>query len=149
MLVGCFACKSLYNGAPSNLQQERTEIENKAAPITISVADVERTEGLDYDRARVGYEYVIVTFVVSYGGDDLYYMICPEDFYLIDEKGGCIGTAFSAVNNESRFFNAQLKPGEEFQGSVVFEVPIGEEFFEMKFRSTYNEGDYTNIILKD
>jgi hypothetical protein len=114
----------------------KNEVEIKkeeASPFEFKVLKIERSQGLDYDKPKLGYEYVIMNLSFLYSGEADYYSFGVSDFNLKVENGDVFETTFSAVNNDTRFYNYSIMPGEIFKGSIVFEIPKSSKIIELLF----------------
>ncbi|MBQ2775230.1 MAG: DUF2116 family Zn-ribbon domain-containing protein [Clostridia bacterium] len=93
--------------------------------IEMTVTDIKKSNGTEFDSPKSGMEYVIVTVkyknnsssTVSYN---------PYDFKMKNSKGQIVDHTFTTVDNDTSLLSGELAPGGEISGTVVFEQPIND-----------------------
>lgn len=91
----------------------------------ITVKEVTKSAGNEYDKPKDGMEYVIVLIeIVNKGDDDESYN--PLYFKVKNSQGQKEGMTLSAVNNDTALKAGELSTGGTVSGTIVFEEPIND-----------------------
>lgn len=109
----------------------------------LTVTDVKKSSGGEFDKPKQGYEYVLVAVNIYNGGkDDISYN--PFDFEMRNSQGNITRAVPSIINQNTQLSAGQLAPNGQVAGTVVFEQPIGEK---LKLQFTPNFWSKKKIII--
>lgn len=115
--------------AESALPQTQTEfgINDPATykDTKLTVTNVEKSSGSNFDKPKDGMEFVIVT--VEYentGNDRISYN--PYDFEMQNSQGQINSQTFSIANSETALSSGDLAAGGKVSGTIIFEEPVGD-----------------------
>ncbi len=85
----------------------------------LTVTDVKKSTGGDFDKPKPGHEYVVVSVNIYNGGkEDIPYN--PLDFEMRNSKGNITKMTISMVNQNTALNSGQLAPKGQVTGSIVF-----------------------------
>lgn len=91
----------------------------------LTVTNVEKSQGSEFDSPKEGNEYVIVHVKIENSGDEnLAYN--PFDFTLKNSNGQITDTAFALVSQETDITSGELAAGGTVEGTIPFEAPVGD-----------------------
>lgn len=91
----------------------------------VTVKEVTKSAGSEYDKPKDGMEYVIVTIeIVNKGDDDESYN--PLYFKVKNSQGQKEGMALSGVNNDTAMKAGELSADGVVDGTIVFEEPVND-----------------------
>ena len=109
----------------------------------LTVTDVKKSSGGEYDKPKQGHEYVLVAVNIYNGGnEDISYN--PFDFEMRNSQGNITRAVPSIINQNTQLNAGQLAPNGQVAGTVVFEQPIGEK---LKLQFTPNFWSKKKIIV--
>lgn len=92
----------------------------------LTVLEVAKSPGLEYDSPKEGHEFIIVTVKYDNNSEkDINYN--SFDFELLNSQGQKTDSTFTTVGNETRLESGSLAPGGTVTGTVTFEAPVGDE----------------------
>lgn len=138
-LVGCGDTSTTDNEANEvNSEQDQVDKEEevkdeytvgetiKSDGMELTITNVEKSQGGEYDNPKEGNEYVIVTVQYDNSSEkDLPYN--PFDFKLLNSDGQKTDSTFTMDTQDTRLESGNLAPGGTVTGDLVFEAPVGDE----------------------
>lgn len=99
--------------------------EAKYKDVSITVTNVKRSNGGDFDKPKSGNEYVVVSLKIkNMGKNKISYN--PFDYEMKNSKGQINNTGITLVNTDTALNSGDLAPGGEVEGSIAFEEPKGD-----------------------
>lgn len=93
--------------------------------VEYTVTGVERTPGTEYDQAREGYEYVIVSIAIE-NQSDRKISYNPLDWKMVNGNGQEESVTFTIVDTDTALSSGDLNPGGKVEGTITFEEPQGD-----------------------
>lgn len=125
-----------YGNVPDNtLYAVDQEAVYEGAAITVS--KVEMSDGMEFYRPKDGMEYAIITIRVrNVGEGNMRYT--PYDYRIQNSQGQITDQAFSIIDTQTHLGDGELTSGGSVEGTIVFEVPKGDENLILTF-SPYQE----------
>lgn len=145
--IGCSS-----EGVDNNKKSEATEEtkdtyaineEAKIKDVSVTVTNVEKSAGSDYDKPKDGMEYVIVTVKIkNLGKDKISYN--PFDYKMKNSQGQITTQAFTIVDSDSTLSSGELSEGGEISGTIAFEQPKDDAGLELQ----YTENMFTDKVIK-
>ena len=107
-------------------KEEKTEFSQNETvtfkDVDFTVTNVEKTTGSEYDTAKEGYEYVIVTVKIE-NKSDKKISYNPYDWKMENSNGQEVDTTFTITNKDTELHNGDLNAGGMVEGSLAFEQP--------------------------
>lgn len=92
----------------------------------ITVVNVEKSPGNEWDKPQEGNEFVIITVRYENNSDEnISYN--PFDFQIKNSQGQITEQAFVITEGWSTLNSGELAPGGKVEGTITFEAPIGDE----------------------
>lgn len=114
-----------------NKKQENTKTEYNIGEEAIlndgaiTVTNVEKSKGNEWDKPQTGKEYVIVSVTIeNKGKENLSYN--PFDFEMQNSQGQRESTVISIINNDTELKSGELIAGGKVSGTIIFEQPEGD-----------------------
>lgn len=116
--------------------------------VEYSVTDVKKTTGEDYDNAKDGYEYVIVTVKIE-NKSDKKISYNPYDWKMENSKGQEEDNAFTIVDSDTSLNSGDLNPGGVVEGTIAYEEPQGDTGLKLNYfdNSLFDEDASFKITL--
>lgn len=125
-------------------ETEKTEYEqNEVATyedVNYSVTNVVKTSGNDFDTAKDGYEYVVVTLKIENNSDEKI-SYNPLDWKMVNGNGSETEMVINLVDTDTRLSSGDLNPDGFVEGTIVFEQPEGDTGLKLNY--------YGNIFSSD
>lgn len=100
----------------------------------MTVTNVSKSNGEDFDKPKDGSEYVIVSVKIKNNSKEkvsynaLY-------FKMQNSKGQITDDAFTTVDQDKQLKSGELAPGGEVAGDVVFEEPVGDKALVLQYQN--------------
>lgn len=92
----------------------------------ITVVNVEKSPGNEWDKPQEGNEFVIITVRYENNSDEnISYN--PFDFQIKNSQGQITEQAFVITEGWLTLNSGELAPGGKVEGTITFEAPIGDE----------------------
>lgn len=88
----------------------------------LTVTEVTKSSGDEYDKPKKGMEYVIVSVKIQNGGEDVI-SYNPFDFKMSNSKGQIVDSGFITVDSDTSLSSGELAAGGEVSGTIAFEQP--------------------------
>ena len=129
------------NAETSQSQQEQTKTEfSQSETVTFrdvdyTVTAVEKTTGTEYDQAKAGYEYVIVSIRIENKSDEKI-SYNAFDWKMENSNGQEESTTFTIVDSDTALNSGDLNPGGIVEGTVTFEEPQGDTGLKLNYYYT-------------
>ena len=116
--------------------------------VEYSITNVKKTTGEDYDNAKDGYEYVIVTIKIE-NKSDKKISYNPYDWKMENSKGQEEDNAFTIVDSDTSLNSGDLNPGGVVEGTIAYEEPQGDAGLKLNYfdNSLFDEDASFKIIL--
>lgn len=107
--------------------------------VDFSVTNVEKTTGSEFDTAKEGHEYVIVTVKIENNSDEKI-SYNQFDWKMENSNGQEVDTAFTTVDTDTALNSGNLNAGGMVEGSLVFEQPQGDNGLKLNYYdNAFNE----------
>lgn len=99
----------------------------------VKVTNVEKSNGSEFDKAKDGMEYVIVTVSIKNDGkNEISYN--PFDFEMQNSKGQITNQTFTIINKDTSLNSGNLAAGGEVSGTIAFEQPQNDNALVLKYK---------------
>lgn len=109
----------------------------------ITVTNVEKSQGSQYDKPQSGKEFVIVSVTIENKGQDkLSYN--PYYFKMQNSQGQQEDVTISTVNSDTALSSGELISGGKVSGTLIFEEPTGDTGLAL----IYNDNLWSSKELK-
>lgn len=113
----------------------------------LTVTDVEKSNGDDFDQPKSGNEYVIVTIKIENAGEEnISYN--PFNFKMANSQGQIVDQAFTIINSDTALESGELAPGGTVTGTIAFEQPKGDTGLQLQFEPSFWSSDIVKINLQ-
>lgn len=100
--------------------------------VDFTVTNVKKTSGTQYDKAKSGYEYVIVSVKIeNKSNDKISYN--PLDWKMENSNGQEVDGTFTTVDNDTALHSGDLNAGGVVEGSLAFEQPKGDSGLKLNY----------------
>lgn len=131
----------------TSAEQEKTEYNQGEEAIlgdgAITVTQVERSQGEQFDKPAEGKEFVIVHIKIENKGDsNLSYN--PFYFKMQNSQGQQEDITFTTVDQDTALNSGELIPGGQVEGTLTFEEPTGDTDLVL----IYNDNVWSSKELK-
>lgn len=114
--------------------------------IKLTVLEVKKSQGGEYDTPKDGKEYVVVTVKYDNSSDkDLSYN--PFDFKLLNSDGQKTEAEFTGFLQNTQLESGNLAAGGTVTGDLAFEAPVGDEGLYLIYTSNMFSSDEVKIKL--
>lgn len=116
--------------------------------VEYSITNVNKTTGEDYDNAKDGYEYVIVTVKIE-NKSDKKVSYNPYDWKMENSNGQEEDSAFTIVDSDTELSSGDLNPGGVVEGTIAYEEPQGDTGLKLNYydNSLFDEDASFKIVL--
>src|SRR5699024_1679941 len=102
----------------------------------LTVTDVTKSSGSDFDKPKDGKEYVIVHVSIENNSDkEVSYN--PFDFKMKNSQGQIESQAFTTVDSDTSLSSGDLAEGGNVSGTVSFEQPIDDGNLQLIFEPSF------------
>lgn len=119
------------SSAEETVEEVRTEFnigeKIQLGDAVLTVTNVEKSKGNDWDYPQQGKEFVIVHVEIENAGDTNSVYYTPLDFTMQNSNGQVTDITFTTVDANTALGSGELIPGGKVVGTVTFEQPIGDE----------------------
>ena len=127
--------------------EEKTEYNQGEEAIlgngAVTVTNVEKSQGNDWDKPKSGKEYVIVYVTIENKGDsNLSYN--PLYFKIQNSQGQQENMTFTTIDQDTALQSGELVPGGKVSGTITFEQPKGDKNLVL----IYNDNLWSSKELK-
>lgn len=113
----------------------------------ITVTNVKRSQGNDWDKPKKGKEFVIVTVnIENKGKDKLSYN--PYDFKLQNSEGAQESTTFTTIDSDTSLTSGELIAGGKVSGTITFETTKGDKGLSLIYSDSVWSSKEIKINLK-
>lgn len=109
--------------------------------LTMTVADTERTTHLSDDlwASETGYEFFVIDLDIENTGSEPV-EVSYNEFKIVDKNGTVYGPNSDVMFSlEEPLIMEDVNPGIVYTGTIVFEVPPGIEFSEIRWTDSYSD----------
>ena len=93
--------------------------------IDFTVTNVEKTTGSEYDTAKEGYEYVIVSIKIENKSEEKI-SYNPYDWKMENSNGQEEDITFTTIDSDTALSSGNLNAGGIVEGTLAFEQPQGD-----------------------
>lgn len=113
----------------------------------LTVTNVEKSNGSEFDKPQEGKEYVIVTVKIDNAGDkNITYN--PFDFKMANSQGQIVDQAFTIINNDSALQSGELAPNGSVSGTIAFEQPANDPALQLQYSPSFWSNDTVKVNLQ-
>lgn len=147
VIAGMGNSNNTTNQTSTSSQNQKTEYEQGEEAIlgngAITVTNVERSQGTQFDKPAAGKEFVIVHVKIeNKGNDKLSYN--PFYFKMQNSQGQQEDTAMTIVDQDTALKSGELIPGGKAEGTLAFEETKGDTDLSL----IYNDNVWSSKELK-
>lgn len=108
----------------------------KLGDAIVTVTNVQKTAGSDFDTPQQGNEFVIVTVKIENGGtENVSYN--PFDFQMKNSNGQITDQTFTTITNDTSLNSGELAGGGFVEGTIPFEAPIGDAGLQLIYQPNF------------
>lgn len=108
--------------------------------VDFTVTNVEKTVGGEFDTAKEGYEYVIVSIKIENKSEEKI-SYNPFDWQMENSNGQEESTTFTTVDSDTALSSGDLNAGGVVEGTLAFEQPQGDTGLKLNY--------YANALLDE
>lgn len=113
----------------------------------LTVTNVERSTGSQFDKPQEGKEYVIVTVKIDNAGDkNITYN--PFDFKMANSQGQIVDQAFTIINTDTALQSGELAPNGSVSGTLAFEQPANDPALQLQYSPSFWSNDTVKVDLQ-
>lgn len=117
-------------------KEEKTEFSQSETVtfkgVDFTVTNVEKTTGSEFDTAKDGHEYVIVTIKIENKSDEKI-SYNSFDWKMENSNGQEVDTAITIVNTDTALNSGDLNAGGVVEGTLAFEQPQGDTGLKLNY----------------
>lgn len=99
----------------------------------ITVTNVKRSAGGEWDKPKAGMEYIIVTVQIRNVGDSDNLSYNSWDFKMKNSQGQILDDTYTSVDSDTALSYGDLVPGGQVTGTIAFEQPKGDNGLELQY----------------
>jgi hypothetical protein len=112
----------------------------------LTVTEVEKSDGDEFDQPKSGNEYVIVHLEIENAGEEnISYN--PFNFKMANSEGQIVDQALTIIDSDTALESGELAPGGTVSGTIVFEQPVDDPELQLQFEPSFWSGDLIKINL--
>ncbi|WP_164214965.1 DUF4352 domain-containing protein [Virgibacillus sp. YIM 98842] len=113
----------------------------------LTVTEVEKSDGDEFDQPKSGNEYVIVHVEIENSGEEnISYN--PFNFKMANSEGQIVDQALTIIDSDTALESGELAPGGTVSGTIVFEQPADDPELQLQFEPSFWSGDMIKINLQ-
>lgn len=113
----------------------------------LTVTEVEKSDGDEFDQPKSGNEYVIVHVEIENSGEEnISYN--PFNFKMANSEGQIVDQALTIIDSDTALESGELAPGGTVPGTIVFEQPVDDPELQLQFEPSFWSGDMIKINLQ-
>lgn len=113
----------------------------------LTVTNVEKSGGNEFDKPQEGKQYVIVTVKIDNAGSkNISYN--PFDFKMANSQGQIVDQAFTIINNDTALQSGELAPNGSVTGTIAFEQPANDPGLQLQYSPSFWSDDTIMINLQ-
>jgi len=113
----------------------------------LTVNEVVKSQGSEYDKPKSGNEYVIVKVTIENAGDsNISYN--PYDFKLQNSQGQLTDQALTIIDQDTALPSGELVPGGKVTGTIAFQEPKNDPALQLQYTPPYFSGDIIKVNLQ-
>jgi len=113
----------------------------------LTVTNVEKSTGDEYDKPKQGHEYVVVTVKIeNAGNDNISYN--PYDFKMSNSQGQILDPAISIIDTDTALQSGELAAGGTVSGTIVFEQPAGDPGLQLQYTPSFWSDETIKINMQ-
>ena len=118
------------------------------ALLDFTVTNVEKTRGSEYDTAKEGYEYVIVSIKIENKSEEKI-TYNPYDWKMENSNGQEEEITFTTTDSDTELSSGNLNAGGVVEGTLAFEQPQGDTGLKLNYynNSVFDEDASFKIKL--
>ena len=107
----------------------------KSNHTAVTVTNVKKANGGDYDKPKSGMEFVVVTVLIkNIGTGEIIYN--PFNFKMQNSKGETTDEAITSIDSDTQLPSSSLSSMGEITGTLVFEQPIHDTALVLIYRGS-------------
>lgn len=96
------------------------------------MTNVKKTSGSDFDTAKEGYEYVIVSVKIENKSEEKI-SYNPFDWQMENSNGQEESTTFTTIDSDTALSSGDLNAGGVVEGTLAFEQPQGDAGLKLNY----------------
>ncbi|MDE6957507.1 MAG: DUF4352 domain-containing protein [Lachnospiraceae bacterium] len=125
--------KSKKNETAKNEKAEFSQNETVSFKgVDFAVTNVKKTSGSDFDTAKEGYEYVIVSVKIENKSEEKI-SYNPFDWQMENSNGQEESTTFTTIDSDTALSSGDLNAGGVVEGTLAFEQPQGDAGLKLNY----------------
>jgi hypothetical protein len=113
----------------------------------LTVKEVKKSQGDEFDRPKEGYEYVILSVEIENDGDDRI-SYNPYDFEMSNSQGNITDITFTTIDTDTALSSGELAPGGKVSGTLAFEQPINDTKLQLLYTPSFWSDKTITINIK-
>ena len=116
--------------------------------VEYQVTNVTKTKGSDFDSAKEGYEYVVVTVKITNNSEEKI-SYNPLYWKMENSMGQEESQAFTIVDSDTSLNSGDLNPDGTVEGTIAFEQPEGDQGLKLNYYglNLYDDSPLFKIII--
>lgn len=144
------------NGGGDNAADEAQDPANKVFSVgeavqlgdnVLTVTNVEKSNGSEFDKPQEGKEYVIVTVKIdNTGNKNISYN--PFDFKMANSQGQIVDQAFTIINTDTSLQSGELAPNGSVSGTLAFEQPANDPALQLQYSPSFWSNNTIKVDLQ-
>lgn len=144
------------NGGGDNAADEAQDPANKVFSVgeavqlgdnVLTVTNVEKSNGSEFDKPQEGKEYVIVTVKIdNTGNKNISYN--PFDFKMANSQGQIVDQAFTIINTDTSLQSGELAPNGSVSGTLAFEQPANDPALQLQYSPSFWSNNTIKVNLQ-
>lgn len=138
------ACSNSSDDDNNKKEETKTEYKQNETVtyegVEYTVTDVKKTTGEDFDQAKDGKEYVIVSLTIENKSEEKV-SYNPYDWKMENSNGQEESQTFTTVDNDTALSSGDLNKGGKVEGTIAFEEPQGDDGLKLNY--------YDNALVDD
>ena len=102
----------------------------------LTVTNVKKSNGDEFDKPKNGHEYVTVTVEISNAGkENISYN--PFDFKMSNSQGQIVDQAFTIVDTDTALQSGELSSNGKVSGTITFEQPANDKGLQLQYEPSF------------
>lgn len=113
----------------------------------LTVNEVKKLQGSEYDKPKSGNEFVIVKVTIENAGkSQISYN--PFDFKLENSQGQITDQTFTTLDQDTSLQSGELAPGGKVSGTIPFEAPKNDPKLILQYSPSFWSNDMIKVNLQ-
>jgi hypothetical protein len=102
----------------------------------LTVNEVKKSSGGDFDKPKDGMEFVIVKVTIENAGKEKI-SYNPFDFKMANSQGQITDQTFTTIDSSTHLNSGELAPGGKVSGTIPFEQPKGDNKLQLQYQPNF------------